>query len=75
MADKNLKSEIEKIFGAIVATLRMYLQNSQLTLTIRVAENTSQQVVVLSRREQFEELSRQNPSVEKLREAFDLELA
>ena len=70
-----VKSEIEKIFGAIVATLRMYLQNSQLTLTIRVAENTSQQVVVLSRREQFEELSRQNPSVEKLREAFDLELA
>jgi DNA polymerase-3 subunit gamma/tau len=70
-----VKSEMENIFGGIVATLKTYLQNSQLTLTIRVADNKEQQVKVLTRREQFEELSRKNPSVEKLREAFDLELA
>jgi len=70
-----VKSEMENIFGGIVATLKTYLQNSQLTLTIRVADNKDQQVKVLTRREQFEEMSRKNPSVEKLREAFDLELA
>ena len=32
-------------------------------------------VRILSRREQFEEMSKENPAVEKLREIMDLELA
>jgi hypothetical protein len=39
-----------------------------------VAER-AEQTKILSRREQFEEMCHQNPLVEKLREAFDLELA
>jgi DNA polymerase-3 subunit gamma/tau len=32
-------------------------------------------VKILTRREQFEMMSKENPAVEKLRQAFDLELA
>ena len=69
-----IQSEIEKIRGSILSTLRMYLHNSGIELTVRVDENR-EQVKILTRREQFEELSKQNPSVGKLQVAFDLELA
>ena len=70
-----VKEEMERIRGAIVATLKAYLQNDQLELKLRVADYGETQVKVLTRREQFELLSQQNSAVEKLREAFDLELA
>ena len=69
-----IQSEMEKIRGSILSTLRVYLHNSSIELTIRVDENR-EQAKILTRREQFEELSKQNPSVEKLLVAFDLELA
>ena len=69
-----VKGELERIQGSIVATLRQNLHNGAITLTLRVAEQQEQQKV-LSRREQFKVLCEQNPSVEKLREMFDLELA
>ena len=69
-----IQSEMEKIRGSILSTLRVYLHNSSIELTIRVDENR-EQTKILTRREQFEELSKQNPSVEKLLVAFDLELA
>jgi len=69
-----IKEDLERIHGSIVNTLKMYLKNSAITLTVRVTDQT-EQVRILTRREQFEEMSRQNPSVEKLREAFELELA
>ena len=69
-----IKDEVETIRTKIVATLRRYLHNSDITLTIRVAEREKQEKI-LTRREQFELMTHQNPSVEKLREAFDLELA
>ena len=69
-----IQSEMEKIRGSILSTLRVYLHNSNIELTIRVDENR-EQTKILTRREQFEELSKQNPSVEKLLVAFDLELA
>ena len=69
-----IQSEIEKIRGSILSTLRMYLHNSGIELAVRVDENR-EQVKILTRREQFEELSKQNPSVGKLQVAFDLELA
>jgi DNA polymerase-3 subunit gamma/tau len=73
VSNEMVKGEIENIRGSIVATLRQNLHNSALTLSLKVAEH--QQEIILSRREQFEEMRRQNPAVEQLREAFDLELA
>mgnify|MGYP002624220775 CR=1 FL=1 len=69
-----IKTEVEQIRGSILATLKMYLHNSDITLNLRVAER-QEQAKILSRREQFELMSQQNPAVEKLRQEFDLELA
>ena len=69
-----IKAEMEQIRGSILATLKIYLHNSNITLTLRVAEK-QEQAKILSRREQFEEMTKANPSVEKLRKEFDLELA
>ena len=73
VSNELVKSEMDAIKRAIEATLRTYLHNSQITLNIQVSEK--QQVKVLSRREQLEELIQQNPAVEMLRKAFELELA
>ena len=73
VSNELVKSEMDTIKRAIEATLRTYLHNSQITLNIQVSEK--QQVKVLSRREQLEELIQQNPAVEMLRKAFELELA
>ena len=69
-----IKEEMEKIRGSILNTLKKYLHNSAIQLSITVDEH-HEHVKVLTRGEQFEELSKQNPSVEKLRVAFELELA
>ena len=69
-----IKTEMENIRGSIVSTLKLYLHHSGITMTLRVAEQ-KEQARILTRREQFEEMVKQNPSVEKLRAAFDLELA
>jgi len=65
---------VEAIKGSILATLKLYLHNSNITLSLRVAEQKEQEKI-LTRREQFEEMSQQYPAVEKLRDLFDLELA
>ena len=67
-----MKAEVEAIQGSIVSTLKLYLHNSAITLSLRVAEQDPHQKV-LTRREQFEAMRKQNPAVEKLREAFDLD--
>ncbi len=69
-----IKTEMEAIRGSIVKTLKIYLHNSDITLTTRVAEQAEREKV-LTRKEQFEMMSSKNPSVGKLREIFDLELA
>ena len=69
-----VKAEVENIKGSILATLKMYLRNSAITLSLRIAAQEEREKL-LTRREQFELMSSQNPSVEKLRELFDLELA
>ena len=69
-----IKQEMEDLKGRITKTLRQSLKNENLTLEIRIAEH-QEQVKILTRREQFELLSKENPAVEKLRQAFDLELA
>ena len=69
-----IKVEVDNIRGSILSTLKLYLHNSDITLTIRVAERQEQERI-LTRREQFEEMVRMNNAVEKLKEAFDLEFA
>ncbi|MBR0263863.1 MAG: DNA polymerase III subunit gamma/tau [Prevotella sp.] len=69
-----IKQEMEDIHKSITKTLQIYLHNTQLSLDIRIAER-QERVKILTRREQFELLSQKNPAVEKLRQAFDLELA
>ncbi len=66
--------ELEKIHRRIVKTLQKNLHNTAITLSIRIAEHKGF-VRSLSRREHYEELEKKNPSVGKLREMFDLELA
>jgi DNA polymerase-3 subunit gamma/tau len=69
-----VKQDIDRIFKSILKTLQIYLNNSQLTLTILVSEKPAE-VKILTRREQFEQMREKNPAVEALRQAFDLELA
>ncbi len=65
--------QMEQIKGSIVNTLKLYLHNNAITLHIRVAEHD--QVHVLSRREQYELMEKENPPIGKLRELLDLVLA
>ena len=69
-----IKKEMEDFKGRIVSTLKNGLQNENITLEIVIVEH-KEQVKVLTRREQFEKLTKENPSIEKLRQVFDLELA
>ena len=69
-----IKQEMEDFKGRIVTTLKNGLHNNAITLDIRVAEQ-QERTKVLTRREQFEQMIKENPAVESLRQAFDLELA
>ena len=69
-----IQQEMENFKGRIIKTLINSLHNESLTLEIRVAEQKNRGRL-LTRREQFEALSKENPAVEKLRQEFDLELA
>ncbi len=68
------KSQIDEIKRNILSTLKLYLHNKDITLNIRVAEK-HEDVKFLSRREQFELMEKENPSIIKLRELLNLELA
>ena len=69
-----IQQEMENFQKRIVKTLTTSLHNSAITLDITVAEKTDRPKL-LTRREQFELMSKENPAVEKLRQEFDLELA
>ena len=66
--------QMEKIKGSIINTLKLYLHNKSITLAMRIAQHDVQERI-LSRREQYELMEKENPSIAKLRELFDLELA
>ena len=74
-ADNQIALEqLEQIKGSIVSTLKLYLHNKGITLSLRLAEHEAQ-IPILSRREQFELMEKENPSIGKLRELLSLELA
>jgi DNA polymerase-3 subunit gamma/tau len=66
--------QMEEIKGKIVKTLQVYLHNNAITLSVRVAERQEQEKI-LSRREQYELMEKENPSIAKLRDLLSLELA
>lgn len=66
--------QMVSIKGNILNTLKLYLQNDAITLDLRLNES-QEQVKILTRREQFEQMTEQNPAIEKLRTLLDLELA
>ena len=68
------KEQMEQIKGKIVNTLKLYLHNNAITLSIRLTEQ-HEHSRMLTRREQFELMEKENPSVRKLKEILDLELA
>ena len=73
VANELIKTDMEKIMGSVVNTLKKYLKNNAISLTIKVAAHDAQKI--LSRNEQLEEMAKQNPVVTKLCEALELEIA
>ncbi len=66
--------QMVSIKGNILNTLKLYLQNDAITLDLCLNES-QEQAKILTRREQFDLMSEQNPAIEKLRTLLDLELA
>lgn len=66
--------QMQEVKGSVVKTLQIYLHNRQITLDIKVNDN-GEPVKVLTRKEQFEEMSKKNPAIEQLRELLSLDLA
>ena len=66
--------QMTEIKGSIVNTLKIYLHNNAITLDMRIAEH-QEKVRILTRREQFQLMEKENPSIMKLRELLNLELA
>ena len=69
-----IKQEMEDFKGRIVSSLRNGLQNESLSLELVIVEQ-KERVKVMTRREQFEKLTKENPAIDKLRQVFNLELA
>ena len=66
--------QLDQIKGSIIATLKTYLHNKAITLSLRLADK-EEIAPILSRREQYELMEKENPSIAKLRELLKLELA
>ena len=69
-----IQQQMEDFKGRIVKTLVNNLHNTGITLEIAVAE-MSERPKLLTRREQFEAMTKENPAVAKLQQDFDLVLA
>ena len=66
--------QMQQIKGKILNTLKLYLHNDAITLTMRLAER-HEVGKILTRREQYELMVKENPSIAKLRDLLDLQLA
>ena len=66
--------QMEAIKVNILKTLRIYLRNNAIQLSFKLT-NKKDEVKILSRKEQFEQMAEKNKLVDTLRELFGLELA
>jgi len=69
-----IRQQMEDFKGRIVKTLVNSLHNTGITLEITLAEQ-SERPKLLTRREQFEAMTKENPAIAKLQQDFDLVLA
>ena len=74
VANQIALNQMEEIKGNITNTLKLYLHNKDITLTLQLAKQ-EEQAKILSRREQYEEMEKEYPPVAKLRSILNLELA
>ena len=75
VADNQIALEqLVQIKGSILSTLKLYLHNKAITLSLRLAEHEDI-APILSRREQYKLMEKENPSIGKLKELLSLELA
>ena len=72
--NKLLLDEMSGIKGRIRATLAKELHNGNITLEFRLAK-MEEVGKILTRREIFDEVRKENPAIEKLRSLLDLNLA
>ncbi|BAO56667.1 DNA polymerase III subunit gamma/tau [Nonlabens marinus] len=68
----SMKEDLDKNMGQILEFLKRELQNYQLTIEIAV-DKSVQKRYVYTDQEKFQKLVDKNPSIDKLRQAFDLE--
>ena len=69
-----LLDQVESIKGRIRKTMALSLHNGNINFTIRLAE-AGEIKPVLSKREVFEKMRKNNTAIEQLRNIFDLEMA
>lgn len=72
--NKILLNQVEQIKGRIKVTLANNLNNAALTLDFRLAKG-EEFTKLLSKREVFDEIRKENPAIEKLRSLLNLDLA
>ena len=66
--------QMTPLMGSITEHLRALLENSHTTIVLRMAQ-PSESAPVMTRRQLFDTMAKENPAVEKLRQSLDLELA
>ena len=69
-----LLDQMANIKKRIQATLAQKLHNGNITINFRVAK-ADEVSVILSRKERYEKLLKENPALERLRSVLDLELS
>ncbi len=69
-----MMDQMQSIKGSILNTLKLHLHNKNIEITMRLSERQAQERL-LTRREQFEQMSNENPAIEKLHKLLGLELA
>ena len=74
MGNQLAMDQMEQIKGSILKTLKIRLHNNAITLSMRIAEHQEGEPV-LSRKDQYELIVKENPAIGRLRELFDLVLA
>ena len=72
--NRQLLEQISQLKGRIRKTMAVYLHNGKIDFNIRLAK-AEEVKPVLSKRELFEKISKENQAIELLRQQLDLELA
>ena len=72
--NRQLLEQIEQIKGRIRKTMAIYLHNGNIDFKIRLAE-ADEVKPILSRKEIFEKMRKENPAIEQLSQLLSLELA